>query len=185
MIVNSNSTKLVYQERGLYRPPKGFIPQPDYAVLGDDIVMCASKAPDYLSTMRMLGVDISMPKSIISSRYVEFAKRIFDVDHNDWSPIGPGLILAAVRNKFLTGLYLAELLNRELIDIRTSLEYLFRQGFEGPHLADFGIFVLFGLRGLHKVNHKIALNNGMKWLELNRVKVKRKRVSAIFHDETN
>jgi hypothetical protein len=185
MIVNSNSTKLVYQERGKYRPPKGFVPEPEYAVLGDDVVMSSNLATDYLSTMRMLGVEISLPKSIISNRYVEFAKRIFDVDQHDWSPIGPGLILAAVRNKFLTGLYLAELLNRELIDIRTSLEYLFRQGFEGPHLADFGIFVLFGLRGLHKVNHKVALNNGMRWLELNRVKVNKKKVSAMFHDETN
>jgi len=46
-----------------------------YAVLGDDIViMHDSVAENYLQIMQYLGVAINLNKSIVSSKFAEFAK---------------------------------------------------------------------------------------------------------------
>jgi hypothetical protein len=171
----------------------GEIQKPDYAVLGDDIVICegstffgsVKSAPEnYLDIMSNLGVEVSLPKSIISKDYIEFAKRVFDINGQDWSPVGPGLLLSAVRNNDLEGLFLADLLKRDLLDIPASLKYLVRPRRSSEALASFGIFVLFGLRGLHSVNHQVASNEGMRWLELNATKVRKYKVPG-FSQETN
>jgi hypothetical protein len=134
--------------------------------------------------MSNLGVEVSLPKSIISLRFVEFAKRLFDTEGNDYSPIGPGLLLSAVRNSDLHGLFLAELIKRKLMDIPAALKYLTSRRSKSDVLASFGIFVLFGLRGLVSVNHHVASNDGMRWLELNRVRVRKYKVPG-FEQETN
>lgn len=52
---------------------------PDYAVLGDDVVIANNDiAAEYVSIMKIIGVDIGFHKSVISSNMsLEFAKRFF------------------------------------------------------------------------------------------------------------
>jgi hypothetical protein len=70
----------------------GRVREPDYAVLGDDVVICEgstflgsvkSTPENYLEIMSNLGVEVSLPKSIISKDYIEFAKRVFDINGVD------------------------------------------------------------------------------------------------------
>ena len=70
----------------------GYIQRPDYAVLGDDVVICEgwdffgktkTQPINYLDIMTDLGVEISLQKSIISSKYIEFAKRVIDIEGQD------------------------------------------------------------------------------------------------------
>jgi hypothetical protein len=75
----------------------------DYAVLGDDIVICNGQvAEEYLHLMKTLGVDINLSKSVISPDFAEFAKRLRGPDM-DISPIGSGLITRFIRDKFYLG----------------------------------------------------------------------------------
>jgi len=86
---------------------------PNYALLGDDIVIgCPKVAPHYLLIMRdILGVDINLSKSLQSDIGVlEFAKRLFK-DRTDLSPISPKVLLLAVRNIF----YLPDLI-QDMVD---------------------------------------------------------------------
>jgi hypothetical protein len=53
----------------------------------------------YQMIMDGLGVSISLPKSIVSKDMVEFAKRVRTLDGDDLSIIGPGLIMAGVRDR--------------------------------------------------------------------------------------
>lgn len=186
IVCAAKPSRTVYQS-------KGFTSEPDYAVLGDDIVICegwdffgsvTTTPHNYLAMMSDLGVEVSLPKSIISNDYIEFAKRTFDTNGHDWSPVGPGLLLSSVRNKDLEGLYLADLLKRDLLDIPATLKYLVRPRRSSDALSSFGIFILFGLRGLYSINHQVASNEGMRWLELNAVKVRKYKVPG-FHQETN
>lgn len=79
-----------------------------YAVLGDDIVIADDLvASEYLRLMKMLGVDINLAKSLQSKDFCEFAKRWIGPSGLDLSPLGPGLILRTVRNRF----FLASLLS--------------------------------------------------------------------------
>lgn len=79
-----------------------------YAVLGDDIVIADDLvASEYLRLMNMLGVDINLAKSLQSKDFCEFAKRWIGPNGLDLSPIGPGLLLRTVRNRF----FLASLLS--------------------------------------------------------------------------
>lgn len=55
-------------------------PNTAYAVLGDDVIVTETIKDRYLDIMNGLGVEISLPKSIISDRYAEFAKRVVDID---------------------------------------------------------------------------------------------------------
>jgi len=78
----------------------------DYAVLGDDIVIANDAvASEYLKIMEYLGVSINLSKSLESDRFLEFAKRWIGPNGVRITPIGPGLILRLIRNKF----YLASL----------------------------------------------------------------------------
>jgi len=85
-----------------------------YAVLGDDVIV-SDDAPDYLEIMTGFGVGISLAKSIISNEFVEFAKRVRTLKGEDFSIIGPGLIMSAVRNRFLSAVVLADALRKDIV----------------------------------------------------------------------
>lgn len=86
----------------------------NYAVLGDDVIV-SEDAPDYLAIMTGLGLEISLSKSIISSEFVEFAKRVRTLRGEDFSIVGPGLIQSAVRNRYLSAVVLADSLRKGLL----------------------------------------------------------------------
>jgi hypothetical protein len=80
----------------------------DYAVLGDDFVIRNDLVADsYLKFMKLLGVEINLGKSVISNRFAEFAKRLKGQDI-ELTPLGPGLILRFIRDKFYIGNLLSE-----------------------------------------------------------------------------
>nr|UPW42155.1 MAG: putative RNA dependent RNA polymerase [Guangdong mito-like virus 3] len=78
---------------------------PNYAVLGDDIVIAdKGVAKAYLSLMEDLGVGINLSKSLESNvGLAEFAKRLLDAN-TDYSAIGPKSVLQVIydRNKLPT-----------------------------------------------------------------------------------
>jgi len=81
---------------------------PNYVVLGDDIVINHDLVADqYKQIMSMLGVDINMSKSVVSSDMVEFAKRWVTPDY-DLTPLGPGNILVTLREPFFLGTLFSE-----------------------------------------------------------------------------
>jgi ribosomal protein S13 len=86
----------------------------NYAVLGDDVIV-SDDAPRYLELMTGFGVGISLAKSICSNEFIEFAKRVRTLKGEDYSIIGPGLIMAAVRNRFLSAVALADSIRKDLI----------------------------------------------------------------------
>lgn len=50
----------------------------DYAVLGDDVVICNKKvARRYLQIMDRLGLKVNLAKSLVSKYALEFAKKFF------------------------------------------------------------------------------------------------------------
>lgn len=51
-----------------------------YSVLGDDVVMTEDFQEKYLFLMNVLGVTVSLSKSMISDRYIEFAKKVIDTE---------------------------------------------------------------------------------------------------------
>lgn len=62
-------------------------PFEDYAVLGDDIVICNNKvAKEYLRVMDLLGVECNLSKSLVSRHSLEFAKRYY-FKGEDLSPL--------------------------------------------------------------------------------------------------
>jgi hypothetical protein len=66
--------------------------------------------------MRYLGVTINLSKSFeMDSGTLEFAKRWFHPTHGDLSPMGPGLILAAVRNPRMLSMLIRDSSNRDFI----------------------------------------------------------------------
>jgi hypothetical protein len=75
----------------------------DYCVLGDDIVIANDAvASRYLYLMETLGVDINLNKSVISSEFAEFAKRLRG-PLVEYTPLGAGLITCFLRDKFYAG----------------------------------------------------------------------------------
>jgi len=81
---------------------------PNYVVLGDDIVINHDLVADqYKQIMSMLGVNINMSKSVVSSDMVEFAKRWVTPDY-DLTPLGPGNILVTLREPFFLGTLFSE-----------------------------------------------------------------------------
>lgn len=73
----------------------------NYAVLGDDMVINNHDvAAQYLNIMSALGLEISMGKSVISTRFTEFAKKLRGPGV-DFSPIGAGAVLSAVRSGYM------------------------------------------------------------------------------------
>lgn len=91
---------------------KGFC---DYCVLGDDIVIANELVSiEYLKLMETLGVKINLSKSIVSSRFTEFAKKLIGKDI-DLSPIGPGLILQTVRHRSYLIRFLTETMTMNIV----------------------------------------------------------------------
>jgi len=89
----------------------------DYCVLGDDIVIANDRvAVEYPNLMNSLGLEISTGKSVISTKFTEFAKRLRGCQY-DISPLGPGLILQCLRNRYYICVLIYELLRRELLHV--------------------------------------------------------------------
>lgn len=97
---------------------------PYYAVLGDDLVIADKAVADhYLSIMRQLGVPINMNKSLVSvTGFLEFAKRWMSGSRGEMSAIGPGLLLAVLRNVYLFPVLVLQLFQRDWIQFPKQLE---------------------------------------------------------------
>jgi hypothetical protein len=158
---------------------RGSEPVRKYAVLGDDVVVSDDVAPRYLELMTGLGVGISLAKSIVSNEFIEFAKRVRTLKGEDYSIIGPGLIMAAVRNRFLSAVALADSIRKDIVRwtaapkvflempgrtkrFRGKAKELANPGpfsvVRGP--LDYGSWVLFGPKGLLSRNLSFALSEG-------------------------
>jgi hypothetical protein len=102
-----------------------------YAVLGDDIVIADDAvASEYLAIMAHLGVSINFSKSLESRNFLEFAKRWVGPNGVQFTPIGPGLILRLIRNKFYLAALFSEMFKLGLIT--TFQELLTRITFLPP-----------------------------------------------------
>jgi hypothetical protein len=89
-----------------------------YALLGDDIIIAdESVARAYHQLMtKLLGVEINLGKSFeMKSGTLEFAKRWIHPHLGDLSPIGPGLVLAVIRNPRLVVVLIQDALKRDFI----------------------------------------------------------------------
>jgi hypothetical protein len=97
---------------------------PYYAVLGDDLVIADKHVADnYLAIMRQLGVPINLSKSLISETgFIEFAKRWMSGSRGEMSAIGPGLLLAVLRNVYLFPVLVLQLFQRDWIHFPKQLE---------------------------------------------------------------
>jgi len=97
----------------------------DYVILGDDIVIANDDvAREYSNLMKSLGVSINMSKSIVSTRFCEFAKRWVG-DGINITPIGPGLTLRLVRDKKYLAMFIRECWNLGLLsNFRNLLDLL-------------------------------------------------------------
>jgi hypothetical protein len=121
-----------------------------YAILGDDIVIHNKLvAEEYLSLMRHLGVNISLYKSIISKRFVEFAKVLRGPNFNI-TPLGPGVILRFLRDGNYIGAILSELIKVQFIKhYGACLKFLDSLN-KDKYLSKFkslGMWSIFGLKG--------------------------------------
>jgi hypothetical protein len=73
--------------------------------------------------MHTLGVPVNMTKSIVSDKGIfEFAKRLYHVHVGEFSPIGPSLLLGAVRNSFMHLLLVLSLHDRGWFLFRWQVE---------------------------------------------------------------
>lgn len=72
-----------------------------YALLGDDIVIAHDAVAQSYHTLmtEILGVEINLSKSLVSSTHFEYAKRLVSVDH-ELSPLGPANILIYFRSPY-------------------------------------------------------------------------------------
>jgi hypothetical protein len=139
-------------------------PFDSYAVLGDDVVIQDSLvAREYLSLMTHLGVEISLPKSMVSYDHCEFAKKIFTREGDIVSMISPGLLLATARNSYLVGLLVAEAFARKIFGTKDFLKVIQSSPLKGTSIS-FGLWSLVGLRGLVTNNQLAALKWGVSWL---------------------
>nr|UJQ92514.1 MAG: putative RNA-dependent RNA polymerase [Mitoviridae sp.] len=121
----------------------------NYAVLGDDIVINDDNvASEYLKLMELLGVSINLGKSIVSKDTVEFAKRWKTSEGIDYSPIGPGLILACMRKPITIGAMLTEAANKGYATNSSTVLSLIRSL---PNFvrskAELGVWAAFGVSG--------------------------------------
>ncbi|UBZ25884.1 RNA-dependent RNA polymerase [Fusarium mangiferae mitovirus 5] len=144
-------------------------PNPLYCVLGDDVIVTKEFSDTYLSIMKTLGLEISLSKSMISTNFVEFAKRVISKEGKFWSPIGPGILLNLVRDPLTLPVAINEFINFGILTVSESLE-LINKSFSNKKKYDlsFVLFCLFGPRGLVNRNHHVALSSGMRWLSDNK-----------------
>lgn len=148
----------------------------NYAVLGDDVVV-SHDAPRYLELMTGFGVSISMAKSIVSNEFIEFAKRVRTIKGEDFSIIGPGLIMASVRNRFLSAVALADSIRKDIVRWTAAPKVFLEMPGRTKHIRgrgkrdtkpfdtvrgplDYGSWVLFGPKGLISRNLSFALKEG-------------------------
>jgi len=70
-----------------------------YALLGDDIVIADKSVADsyYMIMTEILGVQINLSKSLVSSNSFEFAKRLVTLE-GEVTPAGPANILLGLRS---------------------------------------------------------------------------------------
>lgn len=94
----------------------------DYCILGDDIVIANDKvAESYLEVMSTLGLEINRQKSVESERFSEFAKNLLGYDV-DYTPLGPGLILQAIRSTSYSLRFMTELVSRNKMTLDRLIE---------------------------------------------------------------
>jgi hypothetical protein len=88
-----------------------------YALLGDDIIIAdKTVAGAYLDLITSLGVTINLSKSFeINGGTCEFAKRWIDPTLGDISPLGPGLVLATVRNPRMMATLFKDAIQRNFV----------------------------------------------------------------------
>lgn len=99
------------------------LPFKDYCILGDDIVIANDKiALNYQEIISDLGVEMSLQKSIISKDFTEFAKKLRGKKY-DFTPIGPGLLLFTIRNKWYISTLIVDIVEKGLIDINKVLSH--------------------------------------------------------------
>jgi hypothetical protein len=88
----------------------------NYAVLGDDIVIGDDDvASHYQDIMRFLGVGISLHKTLCSTLFCEFAKKLKG-RKLDISPLGPGLLLQTIRVRGYFYVLVLELVRRKIME---------------------------------------------------------------------
>jgi len=93
-----------------------------YCILGDDIVINHDLvSQSYLQLMKVLGLSINMNKSVISYDFAEFAKVWSGPNNLNFTPIGPGLILRTIRNKYYIGALLNECVRLSIFDDLSQL----------------------------------------------------------------
>lgn len=145
-------------------------PFSEYAILGDDVVIKGkANADSYLSIMKTLGVDISLPKSMISVEFMEFAKRMINICGEDFSILGPGLILSVIKNRSLSGLLVTESFLKGFVDsIPDAVRLLERLCASSSDALSFpfGLYSLFGLTGTLVGNHDAVSLERVTWLTL-------------------
>jgi len=126
---------------------------PHYAIIGDDVVIAdKAVATAYLALMDYLGVVINHSKSICGGHMYEFAKKIVSVTLGDLSPLGAGVILVAIRDIRMFGLYIRDMslkgikfhLPEQLIGITKVLNLIRRKVGEVPALV---ILIVLGPTG--------------------------------------
>jgi hypothetical protein len=109
------SHHVIIQYSAILAGHKGYI---NYAVLGDDgLINNDPIAHAYVEVMKLLGLQISMGKSVVSTRFTEFAKKLRGPGI-DFSPIGAGAVLSACRS----GMMLPQLFLAAIGNVITSPE---------------------------------------------------------------
>jgi hypothetical protein len=140
-------------------------PHKGYAILGDDVVINGTAvAETYKTIMKGLGVEISIQKTLISDRYIEFAKKIFDTTNKvEISCLGPKLILTTVRHKSFAYMLVIESLNRGFIKTVTEAA---RKLHQFKIDIGFGLWSISKIVGTNKSLPKGHINfNEVQWLE--------------------
>jgi hypothetical protein len=139
-------------------------PTTAYAVLGDDVCLRGKVlAKTYLDRMTMLGVKISLPKSIISDRFIEFAKKLVTSSY-DYSVIGPKLILACTKDKRLFPLLVSDPINKGLLGNRSFPQVISNKFSYKKKIFEFSLYSLYGPTGLVNAHHKAVSFESVVWL---------------------
>lgn len=121
-----------------------------------------------MNLLRSLGVGISVPKTISSFELIEFAKRLLTNTLRDLSPIGPGLILSAVRRREMLGTLLSASIFQGFYKLSSSFDILKSiPPRSSPRVVALILWQCFGLRGLLVKTQLDALQSrGLDWFSL-------------------
>lgn len=115
-----------------------------YAVLGDDMAIIHNKGDMYVRLMTSLGVKISLSKSIVKSYYIEFAKKLFNMQTGELDAVlGPKLILNSISNKLLKVTLLHDSYLRGIFTTSGLIEKLHKISKRKDDFM-FGHYLLFG-----------------------------------------